>query len=178
MARDDSEGESGHDLNQTAGKARARLRARYPDCPPDMIDDAVGDALAQWIERYESLVTPGSHQRMLMRLAEWRLLDRMGSRKRHVPASPEVLERLDDSKADVEANILGRETSRLARSVYLLTGRSRRVLALWSSGYNMREISLRLHLKMVTVRKKKERAIRKLRDRLSRTRAPGPNDEA
>lgn len=87
-----------------------------------------------------------------------------------ISVPPGDLERLGDFQADVENKVLGRETSRFVRSIYLLTQRSLLVLSLWSKGYDMREISLRLHLKMFTVRKKKERALSKLREFLARSR--------
>ena len=158
------------DLGSAARKVKARLGSRYPDCPEDLVDDAVGDAVAQWLERYQQITPKASVASMLYRLSEWRLLDRMSAGRRQIPVSPDVLERLDDSRVNVENEVLRREASRWTKSLYLLTARSRRVLSLWSMGYTMREISLRLHLTMVSIRKKKQRALKKLRDRLSRSR--------
>lgn len=168
---DDATGPASRDyLEPIVEIARTRLRHRYSNAPDDQIEDAVADAVAQWLERYEALAPRESAQRLIQRLAEWRLLDRMSTSRRQIAVAPADLERLDDSRANVENKVLGREASRFAQSIYLLTQRSRRVLSLWSKGYDMREISMRLHLKMFTVRKKKERALRKLRALLSRSR--------
>jgi len=157
-----------NELTSAIQRAATRLRFRFPDIPQDVIDDAVGDATTQWLERYEASTPPGATDHMLSRLAEWRLLDRISSDRRQITLPPNEIDRRRDSGPDVEKRVLGRETRRFVDSVYLLTARSRRVLSLWSKGYSFREISLRLHLKMVTIRKKKERAIRKLRSRFGR----------
>jgi len=148
-------------LGDAAAAVRARLRSRFPDVAAEAVEDAVSDAIQRLLESEPGFVEDPVPY--LQQLAVWNLYRSLRERRWRSATPPGGIEQVRDPGPAVERETLGREVQDLAGDERLVSRRSRTILHLWSLGYRFREIAIRVHLKSVTVRKKKERAIRKIR---------------
>lgn len=164
--RDDSTRDGGQALASAASEVQRRLRSAFPDISPSQIEDAVSEAVRQFLERARGDMTPGGTFAILRQLAVWNLHHHLREERWRSPTPPGGVEQVRDSGPTSDKRVLEREAWRAFFEEHLVSRRSRTILSLWSFGYRIREIAMRVHLKAATVRKKKERAIRKIRKRL------------
>ncbi len=124
--------------------------------------------MRQFLERERTEITPWGTQAILRQLAVWNLYRYLREARWRSPTPPGGVEQVCDPGQPAETRILANEARGALHDEHLISRRSRTILSLWSLGYRVREIAMRVHLKAANVRKKKERALRKLRGRLQR----------
>jgi len=164
--KDDSTRDGGQALSSAASEVQRRLRSAFPDISQSQIEDAVSDAVRQFLERERGDLTPGGMFAILRQLAVWNLHHQLRRDRWRSPTPPGGVEQVRDAGSTADTRVLEGEARRALLEEHLVSRRSRSILSLWSLGYRIREIAMRVHLKAATVRKKKERAIRKIRERL------------
>lgn len=165
-SRDDRTRDEGHALALAASEVQRRLRTAFPDISPVQVEDAVAEAVRQYLERDRNGMTPGGTLAVLRQLAVWNLHHHLRTERWRSPTPPGGIEQVRDSAPPVDQDVLRDEARGAVVEEHLVSRRSRTILSLWSLGYRIREIAMRVHIKAATVRKKKERAIRKIRKRL------------
>lgn len=157
----------GGELAFAASRVRRRLQAAFPDIAPAQIEDAVSEAVRQYLERERGEMSPGAMLVVLKKLAIWNLHHHLRAERWRSPTPPGGMEQVSDPKVSADVNVEREEVRQLSLEEHLVSRRSRTILALWSLGFRIREIAMRVHIKAANVRKKKERAIRKIREHLS-----------
>lgn len=153
-------------LASVASDVQERLRASFPDIPVVRIEDAVSEAVRQYLGRDRGDVTPAATFAILKQLAVWNLHHALREDRWRSPTPPGGIEQVRDTAPPPDRQVLENETRKAILEEHLVSRRSRTILSLWALGYRVREIAMRVHLKAATVRKKKERAIQNIRKRL------------
>lgn len=144
--------------------ARHRLVHDHPGVGFSMIDDAVGDAVLQWLDRYEALGA-GLVSEFLPQLAEWRLTDALRRESHWSPLTTAVSEQVVSREAFPERRVEEAEVARRLEQVPL-TKRSRLVVEMRVAGWGFAAIAIRIGITVANARQKFLRSIQRLRDSL------------
>lgn len=157
-------------LASAAREAARRLITTFPDVSEANIEDAVSEALQYFLKN--GLQCDGDPTKLILRRATWNLYRTLRSQRWRSPTPPGGIEHIPDPNTETEEQAAYGQALQAVLDQNLVSRRSRMVLTLWSLGYRAREIAIRLHMKTVTVRKKKERVLRKIRERLGLAKPP------
>ena len=141
------------------------LARRYPGLDETLYEDAVAEATLKILERYRGVENETYRRALYIKLAEWGLLDRLREAKRFADLLPHAASTHSES---VEREVAAKEVLEAAYDPRLLTEKSRHAVTMWARGVSFKEIARRLRIRTAHARKKKERALSKLKKALGR----------
>jgi DNA-directed RNA polymerase specialized sigma24 family protein len=139
------------------------LRQRFPEAQEDIIEDVTCEAFRQVMERCGDSLKAPSLKALLEQQAVWNL--------QHIWREEKKLARDVDSDAlpspsnHEEAYMARRVISVISKS-NTLTRRTKAILKLYGLGYKLKEIAMKMHLKIETIRKKRQRGVKKLKEEM------------
>jgi RNA polymerase sigma factor (sigma-70 family) len=136
------------------------LRQRFPETQEDIIEDATCEAFRQVVERLGGNIQPSGLKALLEQQAVWNLKHFWRDENKIAKdADPTAL---PSSSNDEEAYLARRVISVISKS-RTLTRRTKAILKLYGLGFKLKEIAMKMHLKIETIRKKRQRGVKKLR---------------
>jgi|GEM_PF-2686499 len=163
MEKDSQTALTPSEIKSAVASVLRSLRQRYPEVQEDLLEDVTSEAFRQVLERCGANIPPSGLKPLLEQQAVWNL--------KHVWREENKLDRHVDPSAlpaslnHEEAYMTRRVISVISKS-NKLTKRTKAILKLYGLGYKLKEIAIKMHLKIETIRKKKQRGVKKLREEM------------